>query len=134
MITDLAINITQSIQTLLNGPDDPEMSEKMRSIIEKKLLPIQGKLSERKTVHQWLNEKGTPREENGKPVCLLRRLAIALAVHPPSHDPDDSLELKARLHLTEEDLKECLDHFHEFKMEAEDEIANLKLKLWENRP
>jgi hypothetical protein len=27
------------------------------------------------------NAKGTPREENGKPRCLLRRLAIALGIH-----------------------------------------------------
>ena len=39
------------------------------------------KISERKTVHQWLNAKGVPREEAGKPICLLRRLAIALGVH-----------------------------------------------------
>lgn len=39
------------------------------------------KLSERKTVHEWLNTKGVPREENGKPLCLLRRLAIALEIN-----------------------------------------------------
>lgn len=41
----------------------------------------EAKLSERKTVHQWLDQKGIPQEENGKPVCLLRRLAIALKIH-----------------------------------------------------
>lgn len=41
----------------------------------------EAKLSERKTVHQWLNTKGTPSEEDGKPLCLLRRLAIALGIH-----------------------------------------------------
>ncbi len=39
------------------------------------------KLSERKTVHEWLNLKGVPREEMGKPICLLRRLAIALKIN-----------------------------------------------------
>lgn len=39
------------------------------------------KISERKTVHQWLNAKGVPQEEAGKPMGLLRRLAIALSVH-----------------------------------------------------
>lgn len=42
------------------------------------------KLSERKTVHEWLNAKGVPATENGKPICLLRRLAIALEVSEPA--------------------------------------------------
>ncbi len=33
--------------------------------------------SERNTVHQWLNDCSIPREELGKPICLLRRLRIA---------------------------------------------------------
>lgn len=41
------------------------------------------KLSERKTVHGWLNDKAVVKEEAGKPLCLLRRLAIALGVHAP---------------------------------------------------
>ncbi len=36
------------------------------------------KLSERKTVHEWLNQAGIPLEENGKPICLLRRLRITV--------------------------------------------------------
>lgn len=36
------------------------------------------KLSERKTVHEWLNANGVPSEEMGKPICLLRRLRITL--------------------------------------------------------
>ncbi len=41
------------------------------------------KLSERKTVHEWLNSRGTPSvEATGKPMCLLRRLAVALDVAP----------------------------------------------------
>ena len=51
--------------------------------LKSQLDAANAKLSERKTVHQWLNAKGTPREENGKPLCLLRRLAIALEIHDP---------------------------------------------------
>lgn len=41
------------------------------------------KLSERKTVHQWLNDLGCPtRETTGKPMCLLRRIAVQLGVQP----------------------------------------------------
>jgi len=36
------------------------------------------KLSERKTVHLWLNNAGVPTEEDGKPICLLRRISIAV--------------------------------------------------------
>lgn len=44
------------------------------------------KLSERKTVHQWLNAKSIPTHETtGKRMCLLRRLAVALGVAP--HEP-----------------------------------------------
>lgn len=34
------------------------------------------KISERKTVHEWLNQLGIEREENGRQLCLLRRLSI----------------------------------------------------------
>jgi len=37
---------------------------------------IAAKLSERKTVHEWLNAINVPSEEMGRPVCLLRRLRI----------------------------------------------------------
>ena len=44
---------------------------------------IAAKLDERKTVHEWLNQKGIPKEElTGKPMCLLRRLAVALEIQP----------------------------------------------------
>lgn len=36
------------------------------------------KLSERKTVHEWLNRLAIPVKEDGKDICLLRRLRIAL--------------------------------------------------------
>lgn len=39
---------------------------------------IAAKLSERKTVHQWLNKLAIPVKENGKDICLLRRIRIAL--------------------------------------------------------
>lgn len=44
------------------------------------------KLSERKTVHEWLNMLGVPdTETTGKRMCLLRRLAVALGIAP--HKP-----------------------------------------------
>lgn len=42
------------------------------------LIEARAKLSERKTVHEWLNDLGIPREEAGKPICLLRRLSITV--------------------------------------------------------
>lgn len=39
---------------------------------------IEAKLSERKTVHEWLTANGVPSKEMGKPICLLRRLRITL--------------------------------------------------------
>ncbi len=39
---------------------------------------IEAKLSERKTVHEWLTANEVPSEEMGKPICLLRRLRITL--------------------------------------------------------
>ena len=41
------------------------------------------KLAERKQVHEWLNMKGVPSVELGKPICLLRRLSIALEISEP---------------------------------------------------
>ena len=42
---------------------------------------LSAKLGERKTVHEWLNQKNIPcYEETGKPMCLLRRLAVALKI------------------------------------------------------
>ena len=39
------------------------------------------KLSERKTVHQWLNWNGVPDiEATGRRMCLLRRIAVALGI------------------------------------------------------
>lgn len=38
---------------------------------------MEAKLSERKTVHEWLNRVNIPKEENGEPICLLRRMSIA---------------------------------------------------------
>jgi len=42
------------------------------------LAKANAQLSERKTVHEWLNTKSIPTTEYGKPICLLRRLRIAL--------------------------------------------------------
>jgi hypothetical protein len=61
--------------------EDRQAGAAASKLLADKLAAASAKLSERKTVHEWLNAKGTPREENGKPLCLLRRLAIALDVH-----------------------------------------------------
>lgn len=37
---------------------------------------VEAKLSERKTVHEWLNSLNISSEEFGKQICLLRRLRI----------------------------------------------------------
>lgn len=64
--------------------DNPEAQSELVKDIADERDAAKAKLSERKTVHQWLNSKGTPQEENGKPLCLLRRLAIALDIHGES--------------------------------------------------
>jgi hypothetical protein len=47
------------------------------------LKSVVAKLDERKTVHEWLNQIGIPdTEESGLPMCLLRRLAVALGIQP----------------------------------------------------
>jgi hypothetical protein len=44
---------------------------------------IHAKLAERRTVHLWLNDLGTPRfESTGKRMCLLRRLSVQLGITP----------------------------------------------------
>jgi hypothetical protein len=42
------------------------------------LAHIEAKLSERATVHAWLDSLDIPKEEQGNTICLLRRLRIAL--------------------------------------------------------
>jgi len=49
------------------------------------LAAKEAKLSERKTIHEWLNQIGAEdTEPNGKPMCLLRRLAVHLGIQPYS--------------------------------------------------
>lgn len=44
---------------------------------------LSAKLDERKTIHGWLNQIGIQtKEATGKPMCLLRRLAVALGIQP----------------------------------------------------
>ncbi len=61
--------------------DNPEAQSELVKDLAEERDAANAKLSERKTVHEWLNAKGTPMEENGRLLCLLRRLAIALDVH-----------------------------------------------------
>ena len=60
---------------------------------------IEAKLSERKTVHEWLTANGVPSEEMGKPICLLRRLRITL---------DEYAGMKKRI----EDAHEALNRIY----------------------
>lgn len=71
--------------------------------LELELEAAKVKLGERKTVHQWLNGLKIPtREATGKPMCLLRRLSVALKVSPHAapgippecsdKDPDEMCE------------------------------------------
>ena len=56
---------------------DPGLQENIIESIcnSNEFLEVGAKLSERKTVHEWLNDL-VPKEEFGKPICLLRRLRI----------------------------------------------------------
>jgi hypothetical protein len=47
-----------------------------RNKLREELAAAKAKLSERKTVHEWLNALDIPTVEEGKPICLLRRLRI----------------------------------------------------------
>jgi hypothetical protein len=64
---------------------------------------VSAKLSERKTVHEWLNALHIPTEENGKALCLLRRLRITcdlfadLRAQP---SPDDVMMIRCLKCLT----------------------------------
>jgi len=68
--------------------------------LNKRFIEIYAKHTQRKTIHEMLNDAGIPREEGGKPLCLLRRIRILLDKymelekvhkHLPSkpHLPDD---------------------------------------------
>lgn len=68
-------------------PEDSMTFEKAKALsdeIREQLMhsadaaAISAKLSERKTVHEWLNNSGVPEREDGRPLCLLRRLRIAI--------------------------------------------------------
>jgi len=63
-----------------SGPRSPH--RKGGGAKQRKAVEIAAKLGERKTVHQWLNQIGVPQTEFGKPISLLRRLAIALGIQP----------------------------------------------------
>jgi hypothetical protein len=63
----------------LRCPSCYEQSLKLSSKSREKIhAQTKAKLSERKTVHEWLTAAGIPSEERGKPLCLLRRLRITV--------------------------------------------------------
>lgn len=53
-----------------------EKEADLESTQGERLARLEAHESERKTVHEWLNDLGIPKEEFGKPICLLRRLRI----------------------------------------------------------
>lgn len=60
------------------------------------------KLSERKTVHEWLNALNIPSEEDGKSLCLLRRLRITcdlFAELKSQPSADDVILIRCTKHL-----------------------------------
>lgn len=67
---------------------ESELKEALQSLVAAQQerapdrLRDEAKLSERKTVHEWLNDAGIPSDEYGKPICLLRRLRIAIDMLP----------------------------------------------------
>ncbi len=64
--------------------DDKTLISAVRGILNE-AEKNKAKLSERKTVHEWLNQIGAEdTEANGKPMCLLRRLAVQLGIQPYS--------------------------------------------------
>jgi hypothetical protein len=67
-----------------------------------KALAQEAKLSERMTVHEWLNALDIPREEAGKQLCLLRRLRITCDLFQQIKDQpsaDDVILIRCTKHL-----------------------------------
>lgn len=66
---------------LAKAKEDLGVARDILALRVEQLATASAKLSERKTVHEWLNSKGVPcKESTGKPMCLLRRLAVALGI------------------------------------------------------
>ena len=81
--TDRLIKVETKDTVICSHVIDMDAAEMIADSLNNRDIYLAGsaKLSERKTVHEWLNSKGVPSEENGRPICLLRRLAIALEIH-----------------------------------------------------
>lgn len=75
------IKVETKDRVICDAIGDMETAERIALGLNLLEAGAEAKLSERKTVHEWLNQLGVAREEHGKPVCLLRRLAIALKVN-----------------------------------------------------
>lgn len=80
-------NLVREVAAIIASHDNKDqyanakLAEYIIRKVNKSFAEDKAKLSERKTVHNWLNGKGVPREEFGKPICLLRRLSIALEIN-----------------------------------------------------
>lgn len=60
----------------------PKVKQYSKREYVSRIIQSEAKLAERKTVHKWLNMADVPQTEFGKPICLLRRLAIHLGIAP----------------------------------------------------
>ena len=74
-----ALTLVARLRAAVGDPEGKLMQDELIDHCQRLLAKAQ----ERKAVHQWLNDIGTPtREATGKPMCLLRRLAVQLGVAP----------------------------------------------------
>lgn len=54
-----------------------ELQQQIKELDEKN-IKLLARDSQRKTMHEMLNEANIPATENGKSICLLRRVRIAV--------------------------------------------------------
>lgn len=76
-----------------------EFSNQCKKIeeLQNRLSTVEAHESERKTVHEWLNDLKIPKEELGKKICLLRRLAILRDKHSTLLKASEGLEKALKL-------------------------------------
>lgn len=82
-------------------------------------------LSERKTIHEWLNSAAIPATENGKPICLLRRLRITVDLFTALSNASREMDLLLTFLPQFGDFLEA-PHYRAFKA-AMDEIGRLQI-------
>lgn len=76
-----AVHTVQTARYRLTNIPNPKRKKAGRKVKEGSrtwTVMAKAKLSERKTVHEWLNKAGIPTHEADRPLCLLRRLRITI--------------------------------------------------------